>query len=142
MNARAGGWRLFALAAIAAAAIAALTVAPRPAGAQAPVADAADRAGDVYKTDVAKAKEKRAVRLQKCRQKPTKAKRKACKKAANAAFKQAKQKAAAKRDKARAKDKKGDDGPSNPREEREAYQDCVRDGGRPSECRAEGRGKP
>jgi hypothetical protein len=141
MTVRAGGWRLFALAALAAAAIAALTIAARPAGAEAPVAGAADRAGDVYKTDVAKAKERRTAKLKKCGQKPTKAKRKACKKAANAAYKQAKQRAAAKRDKAREK-AKGDDGPSNPREQREDYQDCLRDGGRPSECRSESRGKP
>jgi hypothetical protein len=142
MTARAGGWRLFVLATLAVAAIVALTFAARPAGAQAPVADAADRAGDVYKQDVAKAKAKRTARLQKCAKKPTKAKRKACKKGANAAYKQAKQKAATKRDKARAKDKGSDDGPSSPQERREEERDCLRDGGRPSECRDEGRGKP
>lgn len=132
MTARATGWRPFLLAALAVATIAALTLAAGPA--------AADQAGDAYRTDVAKAQEKRAAKLKKCAQKPTKAKRKACKKAANAAFKQAKQKAEAKRDKAR--EKAGNDEPASPREERQEYHDCLRDGGRPSECRGGSRGRP
>jgi hypothetical protein len=120
---------------IAAAAIAALTFATGPAGADAPVAGAADRAGDVYKADIAKAKAKRAAAFERCKNKPTKAKRKACRKKAKATFKEAKQKAAAKRDKAREKAGGQGEGPKSPADQREEARDCIRDGGRPSECR-------
>jgi F0F1-type ATP synthase membrane subunit b/b' len=135
MNARAARVRLSVLAVVAVAVVAALTVAPLA---------VADRAGDVYKTDIAKAKQKRAAALDRCSDKPTKAKRTACKKKANDAFAKAKQKAKAKRDKAREKaggKGGGDQGgaPQSPAEQRQEMMDCIRDGGRPSECRAEAR---
>ena len=138
MTAQANGLRLLVAAAIAAALVAAMVVAPRPAGAEAPDARSADKAGQNYATAVAKAKERRAAKLKSCKQRPTKAKRKACKKAANVAFKKAKAKAKAKRDKARQKDK----GPSSPQERNEQIRDCVRDGGSVGECKSEGRGGP
>ena len=135
MNARAARVRLSVLAVVAVAVVAALTVAPLA---------VADRAGDVYKTDIAKAKEKRAAALDRCKDKPTKAKRKACKQRANGAFAKAKQKAKAKRDKAR--EKGGNEGgsppsdkPKSPAEERDEFRDCLDDGGRPSDCRQESR---
>ena len=136
MNARAARVRLSVLAVVAVALVAALTVAPLA---------VADRAGDVYKTDIAKAKEKRAAALDRCKDKPTKAKRKACKQKANGAFAKAKQKAKAKRDKAREKAGGNEGGsppsdkPKSPAEERDQYRDCVRDGGSPSDCRQESR---
>jgi F0F1-type ATP synthase membrane subunit b/b' len=134
MTNRAAGWRLAVLAVLAAAALAALTTAP---------VALADKAGDVYKADIAKAKEKRAAALDRCRDKPTKAKRTACKQKANSAFAKAKQKATAKRDKAREKaaDKGGNQGgsPQSPAEQRQETIECVKDGGRPSECRADAR---
>jgi hypothetical protein len=141
---RAPGVRPAVVAVLAAAAIAALTFAPGPADAGTPVASAADKAGDVYKADVAKAKAKRAAALERCKSKPTKAKRKACRKKAKAAFKEAKQKAAAKRDKARenAGGQGGGgqgEGPKSPADQREEMRDCIRDGGRPSDCRQDAR---
>lgn len=140
MTAQATGLRLLVIAAIAAALVAAMTVAPRPAGADGPDARSADQAGQKYATAVAKAKERRAAKLKSCKQKPTKAKRKACKKKANLAFKNAKAKAKAKRDKARQNggSDKRHDGPSNPREQREELKDCVRDGGSVGECKSRG----
>ena len=137
MTAQANGLRLLLAAAIAAVLLAAMIVAPRPAGADAPDARSADQAGQKYATAVAKAKEKRAAKLKSCKQKATKAKRKACKKAANVAFKKAKAKAKAKRDKARR-----NDGPSTPRERNDELRDCVRDGGSIGECKSESRGGP
>jgi F0F1-type ATP synthase membrane subunit b/b' len=135
MNARAARVRLSVLAVVAAAVVVALTMAPLA---------VADKAGDVYKADIAKAKEKRAAALDRCKNKPTKAKRRACKQKASDAFAKAKQKAKTKRDKAR--EKAGDQGggnqggaPRSPAEERQEMIDCIRDGGRPSECRAEAR---
>jgi F0F1-type ATP synthase membrane subunit b/b' len=135
MNARAARVRLCVLAVVAAAVVAALTIAPLA---------VADKAGDVYKTDIAKAKEKRAAALDRCKNKPTRAKRTACKQKANDAFAKAKQKAKTKRDKAREKagNQGGGDqgsGPQSPAEQRQEMMDCIRDGGRPSECRAEAR---
>jgi hypothetical protein len=143
MTTRASGWRLTVGAVIAAAAISALTVAPRTADAGR-LAAAADKAGDVYNADVAKAKEKRAAALKRCADKPTKAKRQTCRKKANGAFNRAKQKAKTKRDKAReqaAEQGGGDQGgaPQSPAEQRQEMIECIRDGGRPSECRAEAR---
>lgn len=109
----------------------------------------ADRAGDVYKTDIAKAKEKCAATLDRCKDKPTTAKRKACKQKANGAFakakQKAKQKAKAKRDKAREKAGGNEGGsppsdkPKSPADERDEFRDCLRDGGRPYDCRQKSR---
>jgi hypothetical protein len=133
MTARATGWRLLAVAVAAAAVLAALTLVP---------VAAADKAGDAYQADIAKAKQKRAAALDRCKAKPTKAKRNACRSNATANFQKAKQKAKAKRDKARERAGGEGGGPQSPAEQRQEVMDCVRDGGRPSECHAEGRGKP
>jgi hypothetical protein len=70
---------------------------------------------------------------------------KACKQKANGAFAKAKQKAKAKRDKAREKAGGNEGGlppsdkPKSPADERDEFRDCLRDGGRLSDCRQESR---
>lgn len=98
------------------------------------VAQSSD-AGSTYATAIAKAKEKRAAKLKKCNSKP-KAKRAACKKAANQAYQAAKETAQEKRDAASNPDSGG--GP--PESRADQYQECVAKGGDPTECKEGAKG--
>ncbi len=139
MSARTARWKPFALFTLVAATVFAFTLTSQV-GAE--VAQTSDKAGSAYATAIAKAKEKRTVKLKNCNKKPTKAKRAACKKAANKAFATARNKARKKRDAARNTGSSGqspstDDSPRSPRDE---YDDCLAQGGDPRECRGEVRG--
>jgi Skp family chaperone for outer membrane proteins len=104
------------------------------ANAGAAVAQSSD-AGGTYATTIAKAKEKRAAKLKKCNSK-AKAKRVACKKAANKAYQTAKETAQEKRDAASNPDSGG--GPPDSRADE--YQECVAKGGDPTECKEAAKG--
>jgi hypothetical protein len=128
MSARTTRWRPFALFTLVAAIVFAFALTSQVG---AGVAQTSDTAGSAYATAIAKAKEKRAAKLKKCNMKPTKAKRAACKKAANRAYQTAKEAAQEKRDSGPS----GDGGPpSSPVEE---YRDCLDGGGDPRECKEE-----
>jgi hypothetical protein len=106
------------------------------------VAQASDKTGATYATAIAKAKEKRAAKLRSCNKKPAKAKRAACKKAANRAYQAAQDKAQEKRDEARNTAPSGEppatDGP--PSSPQDQYRDCLAAGGDPGECKEEAKG--
>lgn len=134
MLVRSARWKSFALCTLAAATVFALALTAQV-GAE--VAQSSDAAGSAYATAIAKAKEKRAVKLENCNKRP-KAKRAGCKKAANQAYAAAKDKAQEKRDAARNPDSKGEGGP--PESPVEEYHECVKAGGDPTECKEESQG--
>jgi hypothetical protein len=139
MSARPARWKPFALCTLIVATALTFTLTSQV-GAE--VAQTSDTAGANYATAIAKAKEKRAAKLRNCNKKPTKAKRAACKKAANRAYQTAQDQAQEKRDAARNPDPSGEppatDGlPSSPQD---AYRDCLAEGGDPRECKDDAKG--
>lgn len=120
----------FAILALLAAAALLLALLPRLTGGD---AHAAGDPNAVYAKAIAKAKKKRDNRLAACGKKRTKAKKAACRKAANTAFANAKAKAKAKRDKQGDSGKPKEDGPKeSPAHE---YHDCLKEHKSRTECK-------
>lgn len=127
MSARTARWRPFALCTLVAATVFTFALTSQVG------AEVAQTSDSAYATAIAKANEKRAAKLKNCNKKPTKAKRAACKKAANLAYQTAKDKAQEKRDETGNPGSTGGGGPpSSPAEE---YHECLDKGGDPRECK-------